>query len=52
MLWLANQQRSGRGLKAGDIVSTGTCTGLDKVKPGDAVLADFGTLGSVELLLE
>ena len=53
MVWLANQQsRFGHGLKAGDIVSTGTCTGLDAVKPGDAVLADFGTLGCVELLLE
>ena len=53
MVWLANQQsRLGRGLKAGDIVSTGTCTGLDDVKPGDEVLADFGTLGRVELLLE
>ena len=53
MLWLANQQSQlGRGLKAGDIVSTGTCTGLDDVKRGDAVLADFGALGCVELLLE
>jgi len=53
MVWLANQQsRLGRGLKAGDIVSTGTCTGLDDVRPGDAVLADFGALGRVELLLE
>ena len=49
MVWLANQQsKSGRGLKAGDIVSTGTCTGLDGVKPGDHVLADFGSLGCVE----
>jgi 2-keto-4-pentenoate hydratase len=49
MVWLANEQsKSGRGLKAGDIVSTGTCTGLDGVKPGDHVLADFGSLGSVE----
>jgi 2-keto-4-pentenoate hydratase len=49
MVWLANQQsKSGRGLKAGDIVSTGTCTGLDGVNPGDHVLADFGSLGCVE----
>jgi 2-keto-4-pentenoate hydratase len=53
MVWIANQQsRLGRGLKAGDIVSTGTCTGLDDVKPGDAELADFGALGCVELQLE
>ena len=49
MVWLANQQsRFGRGLKMGDIVSTGTCTGLDVVKPGDHVVADFGCLGLVE----
>jgi 2-keto-4-pentenoate hydratase len=53
MVWLANQQsRFGRGLKAGDIVSTGTCTGLDRVKPGDQVAADFGSLGRVEIVLE
>jgi len=52
MVWLANQQSSlGRGLKAGDIVSTGTCTGLDEVRPGDHVLANFGKLGRVELVL-
>ena len=52
MVWLANQQsRFGRGLKAGDIVATGTCTGLDDVRPGDEVLADFGALGRVELFL-
>lgn len=52
MVWLANQlARSGRGLLAGDIVSTGTCTGLDRVRPGDRVTADFGTLGRVELAL-
>jgi 2-keto-4-pentenoate hydratase len=53
MVWLANQQSGfGRGLKAGDIVSTGTCTGLDRVKPGDQVAADFGSLGRVEIVLE
>jgi 2-keto-4-pentenoate hydratase len=52
LAWLANQQsRFGRGLRAGDVVSTGTCTGLDDVKPGDAVAADFGSLGRVELKL-
>ena len=53
MIWLANQQsRRGRGLKAGDVVSTGTCTGLDPVAPGDQVTADFGTLGSVDISFE
>ena len=50
MVWLANQQsKFGRGLKVGDIVSTGTCTGLDAVKPGDHVVADYGSLGQVEI---
>ncbi|RPI35320.1 MAG: hydratase, partial [Hyphomicrobiaceae bacterium] len=53
MVWLANQQSGfGRGLKAGDIVSTGTCTGLADVAPGDVVVADFGSLGCVELMLQ
>jgi 2-keto-4-pentenoate hydratase len=53
LLWLANQQsEAGRGLKAGEIVSTGTCTGLDPVQPGDRVRADFGDLGIVEIAFE
>jgi len=53
LLWLANQQSAqGRGLKAGEIVATGTCTGLDPVQPGDRVKADFGNLGSVEIVFE
>ena len=53
MVWLVNQQSGfGRGLKAGDIVSTGTCTGLADVAPGDVVVADFGSLGCVELMLQ
>jgi len=50
MVWLANQQsRLGRGLNAGECVCTGTCTGIDPVKPGDHVVADFGALGRVEV---
>jgi 2-keto-4-pentenoate hydratase len=50
LVWLANQQSSaGRGLKAGEIVATGTCTGLDCVQPGDMAHADFGKLGAVEI---
>jgi 2-keto-4-pentenoate hydratase len=48
MLWLANRQSMRRvGLKAGEIISTGTCTGLDTVRPGDVARADFGELGTV-----
>jgi 2-keto-4-pentenoate hydratase len=50
LTWLANRQSAaGRGLKAGEIVATGTCTGLDAVLPGDRARADFGTLGAVEV---
>ncbi len=53
MVWLANQQsQRGAGLRQGMCVSTGTCTGLDKVKPGDRVIADFGALGAVEIDFE
>ena len=49
-VWLANQQtRLGRGLLAGEMISTGTCTGLDAVHPGDTAVADFGPLGAVEI---
>jgi 2-keto-4-pentenoate hydratase len=53
LLWLANQQSAaGRGLKAGEIISTGTCTGLDPVAPGDRVQADFGELGTVDIVFD
>lgn len=50
LVWIAEQQsRAGRGLFAGEIISTGTCTGVDRVHPGDRVTADFGTLGTVDV---
>ncbi len=42
LLWLANLLRRRGGLKAGDIVSTGTCTGLVKAAPGSQVVATYG----------
>ncbi len=50
LVWLVNHL-SARGLtlKAGEIVSTGTCTGLDSVHRGDIARANFGTLGRVEI---
>src|SRR5580704_11718061 len=38
----------GRAVRAGEIVSTGTCTGHLFAAPGDTVRADFGPLGVVE----
>jgi 2-keto-4-pentenoate hydratase len=49
LLWLANRMRTGPGLQAGMIVATGSCTGLHKAAPGNAVVARFGALGSVSL---
>lgn len=44
---LAHLGRRGIALEAGEIVSTGTCTGLVEVAPGNHLHADFGALGSV-----
>ena len=52
MIWLANHQRVKDGLKVGEIVSTGTCTGLIRVAPGDLLRADFGDIGIVEAPLK
>jgi 2-keto-4-pentenoate hydratase len=48
--WLANAM-AGRGesLRAGQIISTGTCTGSHSLIAGDEVIADYGTLGTVKL---
>jgi len=48
LLWVANRRsRRPVGIKAGDIVTTGTCTGLDLIYPGDVACADFGAFGTV-----
>lgn len=50
LAWLANElPRLGHRLRAGDVVSTGTTTVPVKIGPGDAVVADFGELGTVRL---
>lgn len=52
MVWLANHL-SARGitLKAGELVSTGTCTGLIPIAIGDELTGDFGPLGRVTVQL-
>ncbi len=48
LTWLVNWLRErNRYLYAGELVSTGTCTGHCFVAPGDEVVADFGALGRV-----
>jgi 2-keto-4-pentenoate hydratase len=49
LTWMLNwASEHGRPVRAGDVVSTGTCTGHLFAAPGDAVRADFGPLGAVE----
>jgi 2-keto-4-pentenoate hydratase len=50
LTWLANElSRTGVGMKAGQIISTGTLTGMLAPKPGETYLADFGPFGSVSV---
>ena len=51
--WLANRAEVGpRGLRAGDVVTTGTCTGIVPLAPGDEAEADYGSLGVVRARFE
>ncbi|MCK1736717.1 fumarylacetoacetate hydrolase family protein [Bradyrhizobium sp. 138] len=48
LTWLANElSRTGIGMKAGQMVSTGTLTGMLRPKAGETFVGDFGPFGSV-----
>jgi len=48
LAWLANDRiAQGGALRAGEIVTTGTCIVPASIEPGDDVLADFGMLGKL-----
>src|SRR5262249_31258221 len=48
LTWLANHLSKRRiGLKAGDIITTGTCVTPPTIAPGDEAVAEFAGLGSV-----
>jgi 2-keto-4-pentenoate hydratase len=50
LTWLANElSRTGIGLKAGEVVSTGTLTGMLLARFGETHVADFGPLGEVRV---
>lgn len=52
LTWLANElSRTGVGMKAGQMVSTGTLTGMLAAKAGETFVADFGPFGSVSVAL-
>ena len=48
LTWLANElSRTSIGLQAGQMISTGTLTGMLAPKPGETYVAEFGPFGSV-----
>ena len=48
LTWLANELNTfADGLRAGDIVTTGTCITPVAVAPGDQMRVDFGVLGEI-----
>lgn len=48
--WFVNMLSSrGIDLQAGEVVSTGTCTGFHYIEPGQTAAADFGELGTIEV---
>lgn len=48
LTWLANElSRTSIGLKAGQMVSTGTLTGMLRPRAGETYVADFGPFGQV-----
>jgi len=48
-VWIANALRTSGGIAAGQIVTTGTFTGLTIVKPGDRVVGRFAGFGEAEV---
>lgn len=52
LTWIANELSSlGIPLAAGEIVTTGTCMVPIAIEPGDAIEADFGSLGKIGVTL-
>jgi 2-keto-4-pentenoate hydratase len=53
LTWLANSLSSrGLGLEAGQYVTTGVTSEVYMAERGDAIAADFGILGKVELAFD
>jgi 2-keto-4-pentenoate hydratase len=49
LCWMINWVRErGHAVRAGEVITTGTCTGHCFVAPGDRVSVDFGELGLVQ----
>ena len=53
LAWLVNAiSDQGLSIETGQIVMTGTMTGIHTPAPGERAVADFGDLGSVEIVFE
>jgi len=53
MVWLANHaSRRGAGLKVGDVVTTGSCTGMSFADAGSQIRVALRGIGEVEVRLE
>ena len=53
LTWIANElSLAGDMLRAGQVITTGTCIVPADIAPGDLVVADFGIFGCVEARLE
>ena len=52
LAWLAEfLSKQGLSLRRGDLITTGTITGMRAVEAGDEVMADFGALGKATVAL-
>jgi 2-keto-4-pentenoate hydratase len=50
LTWLVNEVSAlGRGTKAGEVVTTGTCLTPIEIAPGDEIIGDFGEFGRVSV---
>lgn len=50
LTWLANElSRTGIGMKAGEMISTGTLTGMLVAKAGEEHVASYGPFGKVRV---
>lgn len=51
--WLAEQRRQwGDGLRAGETISTGSMTGMLPIRGGQHVLARFGDVATIEIMID
>ena len=52
LTWIANElTQYGEHLRAGDVVTTGTCVVPFALAPGDRIEVDFGDFGKVEVAI-